>query len=87
MSPGRSLSRDLLTAKTTSAKAQKIKNSTRNRLFLNKPVPEWVAVSELSNGTKEHTSKSRETIPLTYDFTCGRQFLKAILTSKSIKNL
>jgi hypothetical protein len=28
MSPGHSLSRDLLTAKTTSAKAQKIENST-----------------------------------------------------------
>jgi hypothetical protein len=30
----------------------------------NKPVPEGVAMSELSNGTKKHTSKSRETIPL-----------------------
>jgi hypothetical protein len=52
MSPGRSLSRDSLTAKTTSANARKIKN-------LSYPM------SELSNGTKKHTSKSRETIPLT----------------------
>jgi hypothetical protein len=44
--------------KTTSAKARKIKNSTRN--------PAGVAMSELSNGTKKHTSKSRETIPLSY---------------------
>jgi hypothetical protein len=65
MSPGRSLSRDLLTAKTTSAKARKIKNSTQNRLKKkNQPVPEGVAMSDLSNGTKKHTSKSRETIPL-----------------------
>jgi hypothetical protein len=27
-------------------------------------VPDGVAMSELSNGTKKHTSKSRETIPL-----------------------
>jgi hypothetical protein len=32
---------------------------------LNEPVLEGVAMSELSNGTKNHTSKSRETIPLT----------------------
>jgi hypothetical protein len=36
MSPRRSLSQDLLTAKTTSAKARKIKNLTQNRLFLKK---------------------------------------------------
>jgi hypothetical protein len=65
MSPGRSLSRDSLTAKTTSAKAQKIKNSTQNRLYFNKRTRSGrVAMSELSNGTKKHTSKSRETIPL-----------------------
>jgi hypothetical protein len=32
MSPGRALSRDSCPAKTTSAKARKIKNSTQNRL-------------------------------------------------------
>jgi hypothetical protein len=30
----------------------------------NEPAPDEVAMSELSNGTKKHTSKSRETIPL-----------------------
>jgi hypothetical protein len=30
----------------------------------NIPVPSGLAMSELSNGTKKHTSKSRETIPL-----------------------
>jgi hypothetical protein len=60
MSRGRSLSRDSLTAKTTTAKARLIKNSTRNHL-LKKPVPSGVAMSKLSNGTKKHTSKSRET--------------------------
>jgi hypothetical protein len=54
------LSQDSLTAKTTSAMAQKIKNSTRNRLYF----LSGVAMSELSNGTKKDTSKSRETIPL-----------------------
>jgi hypothetical protein len=35
------------------------------RLFKkNEPVPSGVAMSELSNGIKKHTSKSRETIPL-----------------------
>jgi hypothetical protein len=29
----------------------------------NEPIPEGVAMSELSNGTKKHTSKSCETIP------------------------
>jgi hypothetical protein len=58
MSRGCSLSRDLLTAKTTSVKARKIENSTRK----NKPDPSGVAMSELSNGTKKHTSKSQETI-------------------------
>jgi hypothetical protein len=57
--------RDSCTAKTTSAKAQKIKNSTRNRCLKKEPAPDGVAMSELSNGTKKHTSKSRETIPLT----------------------
>jgi hypothetical protein len=28
--------------------------------------PEGVAMSELSNGTKKHTLKSHETIPLNY---------------------
>jgi hypothetical protein len=36
MSWGRSLSQDLLTAKTTTAKAWIIKNSTRNRLYFKK---------------------------------------------------
>jgi hypothetical protein len=36
MSPGRSLSRNSLTTKTTSAKAQKIENSTQNRLLKTK---------------------------------------------------
>jgi hypothetical protein len=36
MSPVRSLSQDSLTAKTTSAKAQKIENSTRNQLYFKK---------------------------------------------------
>jgi hypothetical protein len=66
MSPGRALSRDSCPAKTTSGEARKIKNSTRNRLLKkNAPAPEGVAMSELSNGTKKHTSKSRETIPFT----------------------
>jgi hypothetical protein len=67
MSPGRALSGDSCPAKTTSAKARKIENSTRNRLFKkNEPAPEGVAMSKLSNGTKKHTLKSRETtgIPL-----------------------
>jgi hypothetical protein len=66
MSPRRALSRDSCTEKTTSAKARKIKNSTRNRLKKKKndPAVEGVAMFELSNGTKKHTSKSRETIPL-----------------------
>jgi hypothetical protein len=63
MSCGRSLSRDSLTAKTTSAKARKIKNSTRKKKK-NEPVLSGVAMSELSNGTKKHTSL--ETIPLNY---------------------
>jgi hypothetical protein len=55
----------MCTAKTNSAKAQKIQNLTRNRLKKkNEPIQEGVAMSELSNGTKKHTSKSRETIPL-----------------------
>jgi hypothetical protein len=62
VSCGRSLSRDLLTAKTTTANAQIIKNSTQNRLY--ERVPSGVAMSELSNGTKKHTLKSRETLPL-----------------------
>jgi hypothetical protein len=33
-------------------------------LLKNEPIPAGVAMSELSNGTKKHTSKSRETIPL-----------------------
>jgi hypothetical protein len=60
MSCGHSLSRDSLTWKTTTAKAQIIKNSTQNRLFkINEPVPSGVAMSELSNGIKKH-----DTIPL-----------------------
>jgi hypothetical protein len=67
MSPGRALSRDSCPAKTTSAKDRKIENLTRNRLFKkNEPAPDRVAMSELSNGTKKHTSKSRETIPLKF---------------------
>jgi hypothetical protein len=34
--------------------------------FKKKPAPDGVAMSELSNGTKKHTLKSRETIPLNY---------------------
>jgi hypothetical protein len=64
MSPGRSLSRDSLTAKTTSAKAGKSKIRHKIDFKKNEPVPEGVAMSDLSNGTKKHTSKSRETIPL-----------------------
>jgi hypothetical protein len=65
MSCGRSLSRDLLIAKTASGKDQIIKNSTQNQIFLkNEPVLSGVAMSELSKGTKKHTSKSCETIPL-----------------------
>jgi hypothetical protein len=64
MSPGRALSRDSCPAKTTSAKARKIENLTQNRLEKKEPVPEGVAMSKLSNGTKKHTSNSRETIPL-----------------------
>jgi hypothetical protein len=30
----------------------------------NEPPPDGVAMSELSNDTKKHTSKSRETVPL-----------------------
>jgi hypothetical protein len=85
--PGRSLSRDSLTAKSTSAKARKIKNSTRNWLFKNEPVPAGVAMSELSYGTKKHTSKSRETIPLKWT---GKMsfppFLKKELKSSSVYN-
>jgi hypothetical protein len=74
---GRSLSRDSLTAKTTSVKARIIENSIRNRLYFKKRTRSVrVAMSELSNGTKKHTSKSHETtgIPLSigwipYDFT------------------
>jgi hypothetical protein len=66
--PGCALSRDSCPAKTTSAKARKIKNSTRNRLLKkNEPAPDGVAMSELSNSTKKHTSKSHETIPLSED--------------------
>jgi hypothetical protein len=75
MSPGQSLSRDSPSAKTTSAKAQKIKNLTQNLLFfLNEPVPAGVAMSELSIGTKKHTSKSRETIPLSPLLECPTNF-------------
>jgi hypothetical protein len=35
----------------------------------NEPVPSGVAMSELSNGIKKHTSKSHETIPLSNNFT------------------
>jgi hypothetical protein len=63
MSFGRSLSRDALTGKTNTAKARIIKNSTQNGLY-KKHVPSGVAMSELSNGIKKHTSKSHETIPL-----------------------
>jgi hypothetical protein len=65
MSPSCSLSRDSLTAKTTSAKARKKKIRHKiDFIFKNEPVPAGVAMSELNNGTKIHTSKSRETIPL-----------------------
>jgi hypothetical protein len=33
-------------------------------ILKNEPVPSVVAMSELSNGTKKHNSKSHETIPL-----------------------
>jgi hypothetical protein len=66
MSCGRSLSRDLLTGKTTSTNPRIIENLTRNRLYFKKePVPSGVAMSYLFYGIKKHTSKSRETIPLT----------------------
>jgi hypothetical protein len=69
MSPGRALSRDSCPAKTTSAKARKIKNLTRNRCLKKyEPAPDGVEMFELSNGTKKHTSKSRETIPLRLGF-------------------
>jgi hypothetical protein len=64
MSPGHALSRDSCPAKTTSAKARKIKNSTKNGFLKKLTRSGNVAMSELSNGTKKHTSKSRETIPL-----------------------
>jgi hypothetical protein len=37
---------------------------TKSILKKNEPVPSGVALSELSNSTKKHTSKSHETIPL-----------------------
>jgi hypothetical protein len=65
MSCSRSLSRDSLTGKTTSAKARIIENSTQNQLYFKKQTRlSGLAMSELSNGTKKYTSKSRETIPL-----------------------
>jgi hypothetical protein len=36
-------------------------------IFKNEPVSAGVAMSELSNGTKKHTSTSRETIPLSFN--------------------
>jgi hypothetical protein len=57
MSPGRALQKLL----RQGPKNQKF--DTKSTLK-KEPVPEGVAMSELSNGTKKHTSKSRETIPL-----------------------
>jgi hypothetical protein len=70
MSCGRSLSRDSITGKSTTAKARIIKNLTRNWLFF-KPVPSGVAMSEQFNGIKKHTSK----ISWDYPFKLGNLFM------------
>jgi hypothetical protein len=64
MNLGRLQNWDLFTAKTTSVKVLKIENSTRTWFcFLkNEPVPEGVAMSELSNNTKKTYLK------ISYDF-------------------
>jgi hypothetical protein len=64
MSPGRSLSRDSLTGKLLAPRPEKSKIRHEIDFKKKRPVPEGVAMSELSNGTKKHTLKSRETIPL-----------------------
>jgi hypothetical protein len=40
------------------------KSKIQHEIDFKKKTPEGVAMSELSNGTKKHTSKSPETIPL-----------------------
>jgi hypothetical protein len=49
------------------AQTRKMKNSIRKRTFKSKRTCSWcVEMSDLSNDTKKHTTKYRETIPLSH---------------------
>jgi hypothetical protein len=49
----------------TTARHEKSKNSIRKQTFKSKRTRSWcVEMSDLSNDTQKHTTKSHETIPL-----------------------
>jgi hypothetical protein len=55
--------------KLTTPRHENRKNWTRKRTFKSKRTHSWcLEMSDLSNDTKKHTSKSHETIPLKQDF-------------------